>query len=121
VPNVYVRTLQRAADIAGGEQKLALRLKVTPSHLALWIRGMEPMPVRVFFRAVDLVTEHELSLLTKTMRVSAAAAKLELEGIVAKRADAPYRRGRSSDWVKIKTPVGLAIDEMRAKWGESGT
>jgi ATP-dependent DNA ligase len=42
-------------------------------------------------------------------------------GIVAKRADAPYRRGRSSDWVKIKTPAGRAIDEMRAKWGEAGT
>lgn len=54
-------------------------------------------------------------------RLYAAAATLELEGIVAKRADAPYRRGRSSDWVKIKTPAGRAIDEMRAKWGEAGT
>jgi hypothetical protein len=39
----------------------------------------------------------------------------------SKRADAPYRRGRSSDWVKIKTPAGRAIDEMRAKWGEVGS
>lgn len=41
-------------------------------------------------------------------RLHAAAAKLELEGIVAKRADVPYRRGRSSDWVKIKTAAGRA-------------
>jgi hypothetical protein len=64
VPNVYVRTLRRAAEIVGGELQLALRLEVRPSQLALWLRGAEPMPVRVFFRAVDLVTEHELSLLS---------------------------------------------------------
>jgi len=32
-----------------------------------------------------------------------AAAALGLEGIVAKRADSPYRAGRSKDWVKIRT------------------
>jgi bifunctional non-homologous end joining protein LigD len=31
-----------------------------------------------------------------------AAAKLEMAGIVAKRGDAPYARGRSPDWVEIK-------------------
>ncbi len=31
-----------------------------------------------------------------------AAARLGLEGIVAKRADAPYRPGRSGDWLKCK-------------------
>jgi bifunctional non-homologous end joining protein LigD len=30
------------------------------------------------------------------------ACKLKLEGIIAKRADAPYRPGRSKDWLKIK-------------------
>jgi len=30
------------------------------------------------------------------------AARLKLEGIIAKRADAPYRAGRSTDWLKIK-------------------
>jgi bifunctional non-homologous end joining protein LigD len=28
--------------------------------------------------------------------------KLELEGIIGKRADAPYRSGRSTDWIKLK-------------------
>jgi bifunctional non-homologous end joining protein LigD len=32
----------------------------------------------------------------------AAAAELGLEGVVGKRADAPYRGGRSSDWVKLR-------------------
>jgi DNA-binding transcriptional regulator YdaS (Cro superfamily) len=66
VQELYVRTLQRAAEIVGGEQELALRLKVTPSHLALWIRGIETPPGNVFLRAVDLVSEHEVSLLTRT-------------------------------------------------------
>ena len=57
LPDVYVRTLERAAQIAGGEQELALRLKITPSHLALWIHGVERPPVDVFLRAVDLVTD----------------------------------------------------------------
>jgi bifunctional non-homologous end joining protein LigD len=30
------------------------------------------------------------------------ACKLALEGIVSKRADAPYRSGRSTDWIKTK-------------------
>jgi hypothetical protein len=59
VPDVYVKTLQRAAEIEGGEQGLALRLKVTPSHLALWIQGIERPPVEVFLRAVDLVTDQQ--------------------------------------------------------------
>jgi ATP-dependent DNA ligase len=40
------------------------------------------------------------------------------ERIVAKRADAPYPRGRSSDWLKIKTSHGRHIDAERAKWNE---
>jgi bifunctional non-homologous end joining protein LigD len=46
-----------------------------------------------------------------------AAEDLGLEGIVAKRTDSPYRRGRSGDWIKIKTGAG-GIDEARAKWNE---
>ena len=47
-----------------------------------------------------------------------AAESSSLEGIVAKRADSPYRRGRTNDWVKIKTGAGRAIDVERAKWNE---
>ena len=62
MPDVYVRTLERAVEIEGGEQALALRLKVTPSHLALWIQGIERPPVEVFLRAVDLVTDRQFPL-----------------------------------------------------------
>jgi ATP-dependent DNA ligase len=51
-------------------------------------------------------------------RSERAAAELGVEGIVAKRADAPYPRGRTTVWIKIKTPAGKAIEAERAKWNE---
>ena len=54
---VHIRTLMRAAQIVGGPQELAFKLKVTPSHLALWMSGAEPCPPNVFLQAVDLVLE----------------------------------------------------------------
>jgi len=59
--DVHVRTLTRAAEIAGGEQELAFRLKVTPSHLSLWMGGLEPCPSHIFLKAVDLVLETDLT------------------------------------------------------------
>ena len=66
VPDLYLRTLQRAAQIAGGEQALALHLKVTPSHLSLWLKGLERPTTDAFLRAVDLVSEYELAQLPQT-------------------------------------------------------
>jgi len=51
-------------------------------------------------------------------RLFAEADRLGLEGIIAKKADSPYRRGRTPNWVKIKTAHGRHIDEERAKWNE---
>lgn len=59
MPDVRARTLKRAAVIMGGEEQLALHLKVTPSHLALWIQGTESPPDHIFLRAVDLVVNHD--------------------------------------------------------------
>lgn len=59
MPDVYEKTLARAADIAGGEAELALRLNVTPSHLHLWIAGVNRPPLDVFLKAVDIVVEHD--------------------------------------------------------------
>ena len=35
--------------------------KVTPSHLSLWIGGIEPCPSHIFLKAVDLVLEGDLA------------------------------------------------------------
>jgi hypothetical protein len=64
VPDVYIRTLARAAEIVGGAQELAFRLRVTPSHLSLWMGGLEPCPGDIFLKAVDLVLEREIAMQT---------------------------------------------------------
>ena len=48
----------------------------------------------------------------------AAAEQAGLEGIVAKKALAPYRRGKTGDWVKVKTTAGKALVTDRGKWNE---
>jgi bifunctional non-homologous end joining protein LigD len=40
--------------------------------------------------------------------VLAKACQLGLEGIVSKKIDAPYRSGRSGDWIKVRNPEGHA-------------
>jgi hypothetical protein len=53
-----------------------LRLKVTPSHLALWIQGIERPPVEVFLRAVDLVTDQQFPRLETKTAVPRSAPEL---------------------------------------------
>jgi hypothetical protein len=67
VVDVYIRTLARAAEIVGGPQELAFKLKVTPSHLSLWMGGLEPCPGHVFLMAVDLVLERDIALQKKRL------------------------------------------------------
>jgi bifunctional non-homologous end joining protein LigD len=49
------------------------------------------------------------------VRLYDAAAALQLEGIVAKRAAAPYKAGRSSDWLKVRTPAGRQAQDKRSE------
>ena len=48
--------------------------------------------------------------------VFAAACRMGLEGIVSKRVDAPYRSGRSRDWIKAKNPDCPAVRRTREGW-----
>jgi hypothetical protein len=59
VPDVYVKTLVRAAALVGGEAELAMRLTVPRNELHLWISGANKPPVEVFLMAVDIVMEHD--------------------------------------------------------------
>lgn len=61
-----MRTLQRAADIVGGPLALAERLKVTPSHLELWLQGVESPGEDIFLRAVDIVSDDQRRTMGKT-------------------------------------------------------
>jgi ATP-dependent DNA ligase len=45
------------------------------------------------------------------------ACRIGLEGIVSKRLSAPYRSGRSTEWLKIKNPDSPAMVRAReAEW-----
>jgi bifunctional non-homologous end joining protein LigD len=47
------------------------------------------------------------------------ARRLGCEGIVSKRADSPYRNGRSNDWIKTKTPAAIIAQKLRSqKWNQ---
>jgi hypothetical protein len=59
VPNLYAHTLKRAAQLAGGTEQLAMRLKTTSTHLALWLAGTQRIPPDVFLKAVDLINEYD--------------------------------------------------------------
>ena len=55
-PPVYARTLQKAAELLGGERALARYLKVPMPEVFVWMRpGGLPPPQAVFLKAVDLV------------------------------------------------------------------
>jgi bifunctional non-homologous end joining protein LigD len=56
------------------------------------LRGL--LPRRGAIRYVDHVA-------AEGRRLYAEVQKLDLEGMVAKRSDAPYAAGRSSDWIKV--------------------
>jgi bifunctional non-homologous end joining protein LigD len=42
-----------------------------------------------------------------------AACSMGLEGLVSKRADRPYRDGRSKDWIKVKNRQHQAFDRVK--------
>jgi hypothetical protein len=52
---VYVRVLERAAQLLGGKTELAMRLNVPPRELERWLAGEGEVPLQAFLRAVDIV------------------------------------------------------------------
>ena len=49
------------------------------------------------------------------MALLAKAVKLELEGVVAKRAESIYTAGRSRQWLKIMTRAGREREAIRLR------
>ena len=52
---VYTRVLHRACQLAGGVEKLAVRLRVPIPTLYRWLEGEAEPPAPVFLKAVDIV------------------------------------------------------------------
>jgi len=59
--SVYSRTLQKAAEAAGSQKKLAHLLRVPLVDLEKWIAGKDEPPMAVFLKAVDLVLDDTTS------------------------------------------------------------
>ena len=59
--SVYSRTLQKAAEGAGGQKKLARLLRVPLAELEKWIADKDEPPMAVFLKAVDLVLDDTTS------------------------------------------------------------
>ena len=55
--NVYSRALLRAAELAGGRDKLAYTLRVPKAEIDHWIAGESKPPREVFLRVVDLILD----------------------------------------------------------------
>jgi hypothetical protein len=60
-PTVYRRTLARAVEIAGSEDKLARFLRLPLADLQAWRRGEADPPSQVFLALVDIVASNALS------------------------------------------------------------
>ena len=61
---VYVQTLRRAAEIAGGLSQLGTQLGVPERALEWWVQGTQPVPPDIFLRAVDIVTANDIDELS---------------------------------------------------------
>ena len=59
--SVYSRTLQKAAEAAGGHKKLARLLRVPLFDLEKWIADKDEPPMSIFLKAVDLVLDESHS------------------------------------------------------------
>ena len=53
---VHAKTLQKAAAVLGGKQKLRAALRVPMSLLQAWLSGAERPPTHIFLKAVDLIS-----------------------------------------------------------------
>lgn len=54
---VMSRTLQKAAELVGGQKALARRLRVPLAELQKWLAGDGRPPMATFLKAVDLVLD----------------------------------------------------------------
>jgi DNA-binding transcriptional regulator YiaG len=59
--NRYVRTLQRAVELAGGEEQLASVLRTSREVLSMWLSGRITPPIKPYLAALELVTRNPKS------------------------------------------------------------
>ena len=94
---------------AGGEDLRPLPLSTRKERLQAFLaKSGKPDPLLRFVEHFD----------TGGDAVLQSACRLSLEGIVSKRADAPYRSGRSDSWTKAKCRAGHEM--VVGAWTDTG-
>lgn len=63
---IYTRALLQAADAHGGAYALASMLRVPENTLQRWMSGRAQTPLRVFYKVIQLLVEHERSASSAT-------------------------------------------------------
>ena len=58
---LYVRALQRASELKGGEERLAHSLGVRVDDVRNWQSGGAPVPTNVFLKVADILADHAVS------------------------------------------------------------
>jgi hypothetical protein len=53
--NPYVRPLELARRVAGGDEQLAEALRTSPQALSTWLSGEAPPPMKAYMAALNLV------------------------------------------------------------------
>lgn len=53
--NPYVRPLEQAIRVAGGDEELAAALRISKQTLSSWLAGESSPPMRTYMAAIHLV------------------------------------------------------------------
>jgi bifunctional non-homologous end joining protein LigD len=80
--------------------------------------GMRRAALHAFFDGYRGMRLRESESFDDATALLAACERRGLEGIVCKRLDAPYRSGRSTSWLKIKSAAWRARNPERYKFFE---
>jgi bifunctional non-homologous end joining protein LigD len=96
------------ALFAQGEDLRALPLRDRKTRLQALLGGVKASKVLRFVEHFE----------TAGSAVLESACRMDLEGVVSKRLDAPYRSGRSDDWTKAKCRGGQEV--ILAGWTTTG-
>jgi hypothetical protein len=67
-PEVRLRVLRRAAEIAGSPTNLMIQLGVDQHAWELWQSGRARVPQRVFLSAVDVILRDDIARATQDRR-----------------------------------------------------
>jgi transcriptional regulator with XRE-family HTH domain len=82
--SVQSRAVRKAAELAGGQKKLAERLAVSVAEIEKWAAGKSATPREIFLRVVDLIIDE--------ITPDGSAGSSDPDGPPSSRSSAPSHR-----------------------------